>query len=54
MNWEYIWECMKIQIIGELGWDIVMILAIFLLSAATILFIKTTEGKGNKNRNAKR
>lgn len=49
MNWEYIWECMKIQIIGELGWSIVVILAIFLLSAATILFIKTTERKGNKN-----
>lgn len=45
MSWEYIWECMKIQIIGELGWSIVVILAIFLLSAATILFIKIAEKK---------
>ena len=50
MNLEYIWECMKVQLIGELGWWLVEILAIFLLlSVVTIFFIKTTEGKGKED-----
>ena len=40
MNWEYIWECMKIQIIGELGWTIVVWLTLPLLSFITVRAIK--------------
>ena len=51
MSWEYIWECMKIQIIGELGWTIVVYLTMPLLSFITVCVIKLfKKGRGQKKR----
>lgn len=50
MNWEYIWECMKIQIIGELGWTIVVWLILPPLSLITVYAIKLFEKEESKRK----
>lgn len=50
MNWEYIWECMKIHIIGELGWDIVVYLTMSLLSFITVRVIKLFKTKDDESK----
>lgn len=50
MNWEYIWECMKIQLIGELGWTIVVYLTMPLLSLITVRVIKLFKKEENESK----
>lgn len=50
MNWEYIWECMKIQLIGELGWTIVVYLTMSLLYVIKVYVIKLFKNKNDESK----